>query len=205
MSLTPTILVAGTWAAKANERWVDPRGDWVKNAVDHGVHFPWRAQPFFWSTALDGIGFGRRHLVWDAWGRQLARYAHNRTQDPVNVICHSHGGQVVAYALKYGLEINVLVTVATPVRQDMLKLWKGFNHQIGMWYHVHTGKRDIWQIIGALMDKHFGIRRKMPDADMNIDMAGEDHTSLLEAKLWNKHKWFTDFSLRGDDEPSVKG
>ncbi len=44
----------------------------------------------------------------------------NNPNEPINVIAHSHGGNVALQALKYGAEIDNLVTLGTPVRKEYI-------------------------------------------------------------------------------------
>lgn len=189
---TPTIIVDGTWGRKNEKRWIQKDSLFVTQALDQGINLIDLDEPFDWSTLTDGTPMsGKKHNIWSSWGMALMWYAHLKARNhPVNLVCHSHGGQVAAYALEYGLKVKTLVTVATPVRQDMRKHWKAGEENYIMWFHIHTGRRDIWQWFGEIGDGHFGIKRKMPEPAINLETSGETHSSLLGTNLWHKQNWW---------------
>ncbi len=189
---TCTIIIDGTWGRKDESRWIGPESPFVISALDNGVKLVDLSNPFDWSTLTDGTPMsGKKHNIWSSWGMALTWYAHMvAPNEPVNLLAHSHGGQVAAYALEYGLKVNSLVTVATPVRQDMLRHWDKGRENVNKWTHIHTGYGDWWQIFGEIGDGHFGIQRKMPAPAENIKVDGEDHTSLLRTTLWHKRGWW---------------
>lgn len=193
---TPTILIDGTWGEKESRSWIDDGSGFVVEALIHGVNVIDLKEPFLWSTALDGYSpkFWKKnhnHMVWASWGRALLYYAHWKAPGvPVNLIAHSHGGQVAAYALNYGLKVNQLITIATPVRADMAKIWTAGRPNVKSHLHIHTGKRDMMQWLGELGDGRFGIYRRMAPPAHNHEHKGHTHSSLLHPGLWSRNKYW---------------
>lgn len=153
----------------------------------YGWNSPDRLEPFIWDTKLDGI-FGR-HEAWEAAGRALKWYVESkcRVPKPLAVVAHSHGGAVALYAALYGIEIDHLMTVATPVRDDMEAVYAGARIAIKRWTHLYCDT-DAWQKLGMLFDGRFGGNRQMSSADENIQISDVGHSGLLEAETWDKHK-----------------
>jgi pimeloyl-ACP methyl ester carboxylesterase len=188
---TPTILIDGTWGRRdEGQRWIHKGSSFVTQAQENGVQLIDLDDPFDWSTLVDGTPLdGDGHDIWESWGMALKWYItlKNRGRS-VNLVAHSHGGQVAAYAIQFGAPVNTLVTVATPVRKDMLPVWNA--GEVNTWFHIHTGYGDWWQIFGEFGDGHLKITREMPDPAINIDQKGEDHSSLLGTNLWFKQNWW---------------
>jgi pimeloyl-ACP methyl ester carboxylesterase len=152
-----------------------------------------------WSTELDGIN--NEHNTWDAAGRALAHYITPPLlsdslvkPEDTYLIAHSHGGNVVAFACgKYGLKVNGLVTVGTPVRKDLYAIYEAASSNISRHLHLYAGWRDYWQAFGALFDGRFGIHREHPFATRNDQVPKGDHGSILRDReffrLWLDRGW----------------
>jgi hypothetical protein len=197
------ILVAGTNAYEddGRGRWYCPESPFAAFLAAHGVAplFDGGAgapRPFVWSTALDGI-FSRQHAQWSAGGAALAYFATPaRTGTPAAVIAHSHGLQVVLYACAYyGLTLDALVSVGSPVRSDMAGVAQKARPRIRRWLHLHSDNSDRWQWVGELFDGHLGIVREHPLADRNDAVPGVGHTGVLEEPAdfhyWTDRSWLT--------------
>lgn len=143
---------------------------------------------FTWDTKLDGI-FGSND-AWVAAGRALCWYldakGHNRNK-PLMVVAHSHGGQVAAYAVKFGAQVKHLITMATPVRNDLKNVYAVVYRGVERWTHIHSNASDLWQVWGGLFDGKVGVYRKMPNADENIGIPEVGHSGMLEPEAWDKH------------------
>lgn len=150
---------------------------------------------FTWDTDLDGIGWLRRrpfkkHINWESAGVNLWAYLANPLvakiiQDdyvPIvdrNIIAHSHAMQVVAYACAAGLKINRLLTVGSPVREDMRSVYQQARPNIASWLHVHSDGSDRIQWFGTLFDGRLGIVRRQAAADVNLLVPHVSHSKLL--------------------------
>ena len=203
--------IAGTWS-----RQKDDPGDWYKpgSAFDTELvglgysrcpHLP--ARTGFWSGDLNGLYlqriFGKDKDDWLNGGRALAQFIVDR-QDilgnddadrdiDVVLIAHSHGGQVVAFALAMLLERgesrclrNVrVVTVDMPVRSGkvlgLLPRGMGKTYKAALvavarrWTHLYDGKWNKTRVTGS----HAGPR-KLEGACRNIEIGG-GHSGVLRA------------------------
>lgn len=181
----------------------DPVGDWWQRGSQYlrmmrehefAPYAPDR--PFVWTTSLDGLWpwpwqrAETKHLTWRAAG--LNKYAYlvppiyggaengiAATPMATRLVDHSHAGNVTAYACAAGLYVHVLITIGTPVRDDMAEVWAQARPRIGTWVHVHSDSSDWWQVAGGLFDGKLGIDRKMPLADVNIRIPRVGHTGIL--------------------------
>jgi hypothetical protein len=188
---TPVLLVQGThaWGRTDALQWWECKSAFCRFLASEGCTILGEARPFVWDTDLDGVGiFGRarRHLNWKAASHALHAYLRNPLADadyvPIkdrNIIAHSHGMQVVAYACREGLQINRLLTLGSPVRKDMMAVYKAARPNIACWRHVHSDKSDRIQWFGTLFDGQLGIVRQQPLADVNVGIPNVAHSRLL--------------------------
>lgn len=177
------VLVPGTWANTSRnvpkDEWWKPGSPFCEEATRHGL----RCLSFAWNTRLDGV-LGK-NADWMAAAEILYRQV--KDLQPVTMIAHSHGGQLPLLATEHGLEIGTLVTVATPVREDVLSHLIG--HRIHRWVHIYTGAGDQMQLLGEIGDGEINARRKMPGAE-NVYEPDQTHSGLMEADLWNARRWW---------------
>lgn len=197
--------VAGTGAAKRTAEWNDVdsllsvylRERGIENIAGQAL------SPFLWSTDLNGIG-AKNQEDWKATGRALFYYFVPQLRPELairpcrsNVICHSHGLQGVLFACAYGLKLNALISVGSPVRKDMEAVAKLARPNIARWLHIHSDGSDRWQWLGELFDGHFGIVREHPLADKNVAVAGVGHAGVLrdpaDFPLWDTGGWIEFF------------
>lgn len=151
-----------------------------------------------WDTALDGLD--GHDYTWDYWGKSLFHYivpplGNGEPAIPPSetfIIGHSHAGNLVAYACgKYGLKINGLITVGTPIRGNLTPLYEAASRNIERHLHLHAGWKDYMQVLGSLFDGGFGIHREHPFA-INQPMPG-GHGDILRKPelfpLWVQNHW----------------
>lgn len=216
--MSATILVGGTWSLEngdvdsldlhvaANEfdalPWWHPLSTFGQEATAHGVQLA--AEPFVWSTELDGLR--GKNWGWWAAGQALRYFAHgeyppvvinihgDQPAQRVNVIAHSHGGQVAIYAAAQGLLIDTLVTVASPVRRDLRRFRKAARVNIRRWIHIYS-PNDPVQLEGCIGDGSgpFEWQRDVSKADQNVEEPTEEpnaHSKLHEPALWTARGWW---------------
>lgn len=203
--MTPVLLVAGThgFGRSTGRQWWEHGSPFTVYLQSRGCSIIGAKQnrQFSWDTDLDGFGWihrnAKRHINWECAGIGLYAYLvpplvpesedYVRVRDR-NIIAHSHGAQVVAYACATGLRVNRLITVGSPVRADMDDVYRRARPNIASWLHVHSDSSDRWQWFGELFDGHLGIVRAQQWADRNKLVAGVSHTKLLEDvekfRLW---------------------
>lgn len=203
------VLVAGTnsWGNNDAVDWYVPAHAFAKYLESHGLEvMSDSGMPFIWSTDLDGVVLDRKnHTDWSAAGAALSYFVRMHGVDEVDIITHSHGLQVVIFAIAhYGLRVRRLVSVGSPVRKDMEYLSSIAKQNIGKWLHIYSDKSDRWQWLGELFDGRLGIVRKHPLADRNDFVAKVGHSEILrdpsKYPLWIQNGWI-DF-LKGIDNAS---
>jgi hypothetical protein len=204
VTVTKVLLVQGTHAfGRSGEtvEWWNSRSPFCEFLQAEGFEILGAQQPYVWESGLDGTGwFGKaqRHIKWRAAAHNLHAYLRNPLV-PVdyvpradrNIIAHSHGLQVVAYACLYGLMVNRLVTVGSPVRADMSAVYEAARKNIQSWLHVYSDGSDRIQWYGTLFDGHVGILRKVKVADVNLKIPKVGHSRLLNDQacfpLWREN------------------
>lgn len=177
LSLLP---IAGTHANNGGQWW-QPGSPFLAYMADHGIRFE-GYEPFEWSCDLDGVFWelSRRHRDWRAGGKAL-RYYLGGAYLPVTpdvVMAHSHGLQVALYAASEGVQIPVLVSIMSPVREDMRRVAEAARPNISWWLHLYTPK-DWTQRLGTWFDGKWGAGRQHPLADVNMPIHGVEHGSLV--------------------------
>lgn len=197
--------VPGTHASRREYDWNHLGSAFTRYLLARGfVSVEERARvPFRWSTDYDrGSG---EHEDWIALGYALYYYhvppLHPELCIPGNrtrLICHSHAGQGAIYAASFGLKIECLITVGTPIVKKMLPIYEAARPNIKRHLHLRSD-RDWWQILGALFDGRVGIYRDFPGADKN-DKMPKGHGDILRDpelfNLWVDNGWLA--FLKGD-------
>lgn len=189
------ILGPGTHAIKGGLRsrgsWFHDESELVGFLFDRGI-----ASTYFpWATALAGFEFWRPWLGlppaladWHVPALHIKeRYQPSEVErrywprpSRIHALVHSHGAQPFLIAAGLGLRINVLITVSSPVRCDVLDQY-GPVARKNIGYHLHYySKCDRVQAAGGLGDGRFGVLR-----DFDYSRDGEqiykcDETVVLE-------------------------
>lgn len=183
--------------------------DWIHHEsaismflLDRGLQQLSPGRPFVWTTRLDGIEVWRRWLKWlrlrgtdqvdwQTAGLNLWSYLDppwpwppKLGEAPVphewrNLITHSHGLQPALFACAAGLKIRRLLSIAGPVRADMMETAARARPNIEKWTHVCSDSSDRWQWLGEIGDGAFGIVREHPLADENICIPKVGHSGLI--------------------------
>ena len=182
--MAKTILISGTWGLESDLWWKVASPFW-QTAKHRGLDLAAPDDPFTWTTALEGVKGDNRE--WIVAASALRWFCKAKGIEKPNIVAHSHGGQLPLLATEHGLEIGTLVTVATPVRDDVLGHLVG--RRIHRWVHIHTGAGDRMQLLGELGDGEISARRKMPGAE-NIYEPDQTHSGLLDADLWTARRWW---------------
>lgn len=196
-----------------------PRNWWrtgsllVDELAQHGLELLDQADPFVWSTDLDGAHFWERwpwlrsrkdKRDWMAAGKGLRWYAGARVARgaPLVLLTHSHGVQVAHYAAAEGLRIDYLLDIAGPVRADVLDETAAGRHNIGHWMHVTAEAVDLVQVLGRIGDGHTGGAVPLPVDVEVVTLPGIDHSELLAnpafvPSAWREHG-LIDFLLQAE-------
>ena len=173
---TTLILVTGTWGGT----WAQQGSMFRLLLASERIRVP---ECFEWSGDVSGVPSltaNGRHSDWRAGAASLTYFLRGFPYEQRNVLCHSHGGQLAAYAAaEKDCWIRRLLTISTPVRSDMLPVWVQAKPNIGHWTHV-ASKRGDWMLrLGEMFDGGWGWRRTMPSADCNILIPRIGHSGLL--------------------------
>lgn len=204
MTLTPLIIVPGTWEwPSATPTWYDADSPFAGYLTTHGwaVATGADARPFVWSTRATGYQLwdkilrrtDQMHADWAAAGANLYAWvvpplAPDRRIPPAQttVLTHSHGLQVALYAAAMGLKIHTLIDICGPTRRDYDERdLRTARANIGYWWHLHSDRSDWWQVLGSLGDgTPRGITRANPLADLNQQLPSAGHSKLLKDPTW---------------------
>jgi len=177
----PVLLIAGTHGRE--QTWWRAESPFARELMRQGVILLDPADPFTWTTELDGIV--GENKVWKDAGDKLRLYAQAKGQARVSVVAHSHGGNVVAYAAAAGLVIDRLITVATPVRGDLAAEYGELRQAVQtVWIHLYSDASDWIQWLGSWFDGSWRFRRRMKGADLNFKTPAVGHSGLLDPELW---------------------
>jgi hypothetical protein len=198
MSLPPVILVGGTWSLDPDNpagNWVEPSGAFSRMLRVEGLTV---LDPCRWSTDLGGL---RDDVAWAVGGQVLADQltALGLQDGGASVVSHSHGGQVVAEAAAIGVRFAYVVTLAMPVRRDLLYEYRLLRANARAWSAIYSLETHgiPWQALGA-------VRLTSPRTWWNIirpvrtdakpypailDPTAPTHQSLVEPQRWMERGW----------------
>lgn len=211
------MLIPGTWAWSDDRQveWWHPSSGFAAFCKQQGFTLIGQDQPWSWSTDLNGVITlfkNRKFTDWMTGGQSLADYLRPPMLAPDqidqyvplkdrNLICHSHGLQPVLFACAdYGLKINNLVSVGSPVRKDMFDTAHRARPNIAYWEHIYSDKTDYMQWLGELFDGHLGVVRQHPLANINCRVPQVGHSKVIydptQFHLWIDNGWFD--ILKGD-------
>jgi hypothetical protein len=187
------LLVGGTHCLKPEASWWRPGSDFRAMLAKHNLDVLGGNDPFRWSGVLGGVptitpADQLDHLAdqpalaeWASWGRALKWYYDTQCifpADPLDIICHSHGLQLVVYACIYGLRVRRLVDICGPIRRDMLRQRRAARPWIQSWLHIWSAI-DSTQIEGELTDGDLLQVREAPEADVNREIDENGHSRML--------------------------
>lgn len=209
--------IAGTWgrsglpagthvppSRSGSYYWWKPPSVFTANLKAAGLELVSETDYFDWSTNLDGVK--GPNSDWSTAGKALYWWWRAHGRQPLSVIGHSHAGQVVAYALTYGswdaepMRLEHLVTVGSPVREDVEALWERVAelNLVEDWTHLYADEKIVmpddlgYQMIGA--EPHSSSwepTRLMRHATRNVEVVpAVTHHGLVWPQLWNdKNLW----------------
>lgn len=177
--MTKYVLVDGTHGVNRPQDFSSPAHDFARCLA--GIPLE-RAFIFRWSTDLDGV-WGKDEQ-WDVGGYNLYAEAvpplapeRAIPSDELVIIAFSHGAQVAFNAFAYGMKGH-LITVNPPVRSDIFPVIDKARPNIRRWLNLYGNWKDVWAVLGAIGDGHFGLRRQFPQADVNTMVPGPHGDAL---------------------------
>lgn len=190
--------IGGThaWDETAKKVWWEDGSTFVKYLHRLNLALLRPQNQYKWSTELDGLPLIQpaKHTTWKGAAFHLIDYFENpHYSEPIynrNLVAHSHAGQVVFYACMMGLRINSLITVGTPVRNDMERAVAHARANINYWLHIYDSKSDWTAVFGALCDGRLRVKHKFDSADRNDDIRGIGHSAILtdpaKIRMWSQ-------------------
>ena len=212
--MIPVCPIAGTWGRKPADSgsyfWWRPPSVWIANLKAAGFSLVDEEDYFDWNTSVDGLQ--GNNDTWLTAGKALYWWWVKQGRPRMTLAAHSHGGQVIAYALQYSLQRDDImspyrvVTIASPVRFDMQPVWAEAKKAMtpGGWTHLYTQETGVmfeeFQYLGSFpLDPAFGFRRDMPLADRNVEiLPATTHHGMVWPQLWNQDdlwRFFGDLNL----------
>lgn len=120
---TMTIIVHGAFAAGDN--WWRPTGNFGRYIAEITGNLYQEADFFRWS----GGGF---HPARERAARDLVSWTRQHPAGELDIITHSHGGNIAFLATRMGLKIRKLISIATPITLDYMPDLR----QIGILHNV---------------------------------------------------------------------
>ncbi len=152
------IAVAGTHGAKHD--WPRPgsRFSTMLQEVNLRPVLDEAGQPFWWNMRLNGWHWWHDLGDWIKSAEQLIKWSATLglPLEDMNIIAHSHGGNVVLAAISRGLKVRTLTTVSTPPRYDKIFDYDRILANIGFWQHIYDSKRDWTATVGPTV-RRFGF------------------------------------------------
>jgi pimeloyl-ACP methyl ester carboxylesterase len=107
-----TVLVHGTWASQDSGAWWKPGGNFFDYLVAQAVPGLHQLESTFsWSG-------DNRDGARSSAAKRFAEWLKAQKPKSLHVVGHSHGANVALLATKEGLEIENLVMLSTPIRED---------------------------------------------------------------------------------------
>jgi hypothetical protein len=193
------IPIHGTWAIDENETaWWKTTGPFAQFARRNAMHQWNKLPPFIWSSDINGIGYTflapKTKLVdWLAGGWSLVYYLQNVPEEHRNFIVHSHGLQPLLFCASFGYYIHNVVSVCSPIRNDMEDITVRARPYIHKWLHIYD-QADRTQFLGQIGDGNWFGSRASKYADENHKLEKIDHSLILKKDsmmhLWLTQGWF---------------
>ena len=173
-----TIIIHGTWAATST--WWQRGGNFWNyvNGITGNVYGGKDA--FSWSGAND-------HKERVKAASDLVTWVGSHPCTNLDIISHSHGGNVSFLATRLGLKMRKLITLGTPVRLEYLPDLRN----IGMFYNVFS-TIDLVQTPAGTFPNRRGEGRTLSDGMTMINQIATDdghggrpgHSELHEPDTW---------------------
>ncbi len=190
------ILVAGTWGYRdlnPTQEWWWPSSAFAAMVKVAGHTIIGADCPYVWTTNLNGAVVGQKDVDWQVGGANLFSYAvpplcpdKRIPSDELLIVAHSHGLQPALYAFARGMK-GRLISVCSPVREDMMAVARMARTNISKWVHTYS-ECDETQVAGELCDGHLGIVRPHRLADVNLDITPLGHGDLVNLPV-NYPRW----------------
>ncbi len=169
-----SMLVHGTFALNAD--WWQPGGDfhtYIRQQVRPDLYS--KPDRFDWSG---GYNDPARQLG----TQQLHDWVRERNEAGLNLLCHSHGGNVAMLATHLGLEIGELVLLSCPANESKyLPDFSRIRRAISVRVHLDLVILGDWLVDGGVQ------RFRHPQIEENVIPLWFDHTATHNPEVWREH------------------
>ncbi len=166
--------------------------------------------PFIWSSEVAGLFLQDRNLrAWKAGGWNLKQYLSRVPLEQRNVLAHSHGTQVTAFAASYWREedttaeplFNTVITVGGPIHDGVP--YHYLNGECRRWLFIADAGFDKMQFLGGLGAGDLHPEKSFLDTHVVVALVpGIQHSRILyDAEymaVWEK-EGFLDWFFLGPD------
>lgn len=182
--------------------WWKPQSRFMQFLAARDVHHARPDWPFQWDTSLSGVFWTKAdNRVWQDAGDKLRLWVlfHQVPYEQRNFIVHSHGGQVLLYAVAQGLEVRNVLMIGVPVREDMSYAASYARPRIQYWHSVYDPDDDT-QRQGSWFDGTVQLRRAWPMGDAADAIKGIGHSGVLYDpafwRIFDDNRWIDFLKLR---------
>ena len=178
--------------------WWQQGSEFSTMLAAQGIENAFPDRPFVWSTLLPQ----KDKRAWQDAGEKLYFRADALPFDDRNFIAYSYGGEVLLYAMGFGLQVRNVIGVGVPVRQDMTHVDDVItkNHRFARW-HAIIDPLDPLLFIGS---RWFHQTHSFVTSRDRI--FGISHGRVLEVPryyhYWHERGWF-DILKASVDESGV--
>lgn len=199
--------IQGTWAWKdiplnapqqiagKHPQWWEQSSKWSQFLEQHGYYQHSPDDPFIWSTEIGGLFWMKRNMrSWMAAGNNLRQWMSLRGIALLdrNVVSHSHGAQVVAFAAASGLKLNTVISVAPPFRKGVP--YDRLIAQCERWLVIEDPGFDFTAALGELFDGRIFPGHAPHDPKVTvIKSPGIQHSRVLNEPAfidrWHSELW----------------
>jgi hypothetical protein len=174
------LLIHGTWAANATW-WRPNTGSLWLHVQKYWKHLYHGPNPFAWSGA-------NRHSARLQAAQQLVAWVQADGASSVDVVAHSHGGNVCLLASRLGLKFDRLILLGTPIRTEYLPEMQ----KISQLHNVFSVKDCVQTPFGTFRRRR-AEGRTLGDSTVisnwravdNGSGSDPDHSELHEPGTWN--------------------
>ncbi len=194
MRPTYFVPIAGTWdwdEDKNKYLWYEEGSPFVTFMNDNNFFLRFPDCPFEWSTGLEGLPF-TKFRQWKAGGRALGYYLDNKLGawplEDKNIIAHSYGLYVALYYAAWGGKINSLISIGSPIRNDMKAIALLARPNIGKWLHLRDDRIDLVGVMGQMFDSGFSLSRMNSWSHREDSLGHIGHSDLIK-KPEKFHHW----------------
>lgn len=174
-----TVIVHGTFAA--NQTW------WQQGTGNFWAYINSKVSNLCGGQGAFSWSGANHHAARVQAGGALVNWAAKQTYQSLDIIAHSHGGNVCFLASRMGLKIRKLITLGTPIRTE----YPPDVRQIGTIHNVYSTRDHVQTPTGTLPNRR-GEGRSLGDAANVINHRADDdghggqpgHSELHEKDAW---------------------